>query len=82
MKKLNYVEVSGKALEEWDAFCTALKEANSMLTHGNVATPFHAYLLPKCSMFLDRVTSRWPGQAHSEFQIINKKLCVKITSIS
>jgi len=53
-----------------------------MLTHGTVATPWHAYLLPKCSMFLDRVTSRWPGQAHSEFQIINKKLCVKITSIS
>jgi hypothetical protein len=82
MKKATCVEVSGKALEEWHAFCNELTEANSMLMHGTVASPWHAYLLPKCSMFLDRVVASYQGQVNGEFQIISNKLCVKITSIS
>jgi hypothetical protein len=76
MKTRACVEVSGKALEEWHAFCNLLTEANSMLAHGSVASPWHAYLLPKCSMFIERTTAQYSGQVSSEFQIINEKLCV------
>jgi hypothetical protein len=78
MKKRDCVEVSGKALEEWSAFCKLLTEADSMLTYGNVATPWHAYQLPKCRMFLEQTTAKYSGQVSSDFQIINNKLCAII----
>jgi hypothetical protein len=80
MKKRDCVEVSGKALEEWNAFCNLLTEADSMLTHGTVATPWHAYQLPKCRMFLEQATAKYPGQVWSDFQIIGNKLCAIIRS--
>jgi hypothetical protein len=81
MKKIRTcVEVSGKALEEWNAFCNLLTEADSMLTHGNVATPWHAYQLPKCRRFQEQNLAKYPGPVSSDFQIINEKLCIIIRS--